>query len=362
MADNSSGRRLFEIDAVKFFAIFFMICAHVYERFGSFDLYGTMPDTAYRNLVEFIGGPLAAPVFMFCMGIGMVYTRHDAPSDFIKRGIKLLITGYLLNFFRQTVPMLIGMALGVETDFSLIGGLLNVDILPFAGMAFITIGLLKKAGLKPYQMLFFAVILQGAGIWATKIDIPSVALATLVGLILPGGAHVAFPLMLWLVYPVLGILIGTRLKETKDRGDLYKKILLPAALFFVAYSLTLLFLGYDIRLIYALYKDSYYNQTLLHTLWILPIILIGVSMSFFVYRRLEDSAFGRFMTYCSTNLTAIYITQWLLIGYGLGFFILLGFEATSSPVALTLGALVLMATATVITYARNAIRRRKKKA
>ncbi|SMC56101.1 hypothetical protein SAMN06296952_1749 [Oscillospiraceae bacterium] len=362
MDADRSGRRLFEIDAVKFFAIFFMICAHVYEQFGSFDHHGTMPDSIYRNLVEFIGGPLAAPVFMFCMGIGMVYTRHDTPSEFIRRGLKLLITGYLLNFFRQTVPMLIGMALGVETGLSLIGGLLNVDILPFAGMAFITIGLLKRLGLKPYQMLFFAVILQGAGIWATKIDIPSVALATLVGLILPGGAHVAFSLMLWLVYPVLGILFGMRLKETKDRGDLYKKILLPAVLFFAAYSLTLLFFGYDIRLIYALYKDSYYNQTLLHTLWILPIILIAVSTSFFVYRRLENSILGRFMTYCSTNLTSIYITQWLLIGYGLGFFILLGFEATFSPVALTLGALVLMAVSTCITAARNAIRRRKKRA
>ena len=361
MADGST-KRLFEIDAVKFFAIIFMICEHVYERFSAFDYSGTMPNTFYRNLLEFTGGPLAAPVFMFCMGLGMVYTRHDKPSDFIRRGIKLLITGYLLNFFRQTIPMLIASALGIETGFSLIGGLLNVDILPFAGMAFITIGLLKRLGLKPYQMFFFAVILQGAGIWATKIDIPSVALATLVGLILPGGAHVAFSLMLWLVYPVLGILFGTCLKETKDRGDLYKKILLPAVLFFAAYSLTLLFLGYDIRLIYALYNDSYYNQTLLHTLWILPIILIAVSTSFFVYRRLENSILGRFMTYCSTNLTSIYITQWLLIGYGLGFFILLGFEATSSPVALTLGALVLMAVSTCITAARNAIRRRKKKA
>ena len=146
MRQDTNGR-FFEVDAVKFFAIIYMIFSHSYERFGAYDLYGTMPDTIFRNLIEFFGGPLAAPVFMFCMGIGMVFTRHSSPSEFIRRGFKLLITGYLLNFFRQTIPMLIAMALGIETGFSLIGGLLNVDILPFAGMAFITIGLMKKKGL-----------------------------------------------------------------------------------------------------------------------------------------------------------------------------------------------------------------------
>lgn len=34
-----------------------------------------MPVDAFRNTIEFLGGPLTAPVFMFSMGIGMVYTK-----------------------------------------------------------------------------------------------------------------------------------------------------------------------------------------------------------------------------------------------------------------------------------------------
>ena len=361
MADGST-KRLFEIDAVKFFAIIFMICEHVYERFSAFDYSGTMPNTFYRNLIEFTGGPLAAPVFMFCMGIGMVYTRHDKPSEFIRRGIKLIITGDLLNFFRQTIPMLIASALEIETGFSLIGGLLNVDILPFAGMAYITVGLMKRLRLSSYQMLILAGLLQAGGIWATKLNISSVAAATLVGLLLPGGDHVAFPLTLWLIYPVLGIIFGTRIQETEDRGELYKKIFIPSAVFFADYSMTLIFFGYDLRTFYALCNGSYYDQTLLHTLWILPLILIAVSICFLVLRVFEMKLPGRFMTYCSTNLTCIYITQWLLIGYGLGFYILLGFGPSASPVKLTLGAIILMAAAVGIVTVINAIRGRKKRA
>ena len=61
--------RRFELDAVKFFAIFFMVMIHVYEYLGPYDTDHVMPDSAFRNIIEFLGGPLVAPVLMFCMGI-----------------------------------------------------------------------------------------------------------------------------------------------------------------------------------------------------------------------------------------------------------------------------------------------------
>lgn len=39
-----------------------------------------IPDSALRNIIEFAGGPLGAPVFMFSMGIDMMYTRHNSPG------------------------------------------------------------------------------------------------------------------------------------------------------------------------------------------------------------------------------------------------------------------------------------------
>lgn len=67
--------RLFEVDVVKAFAILWMVFMHVYEQLSGIDYLREMPVDAFRNTIEFLGGPLTAPVFMFSMGIGMVYTK-----------------------------------------------------------------------------------------------------------------------------------------------------------------------------------------------------------------------------------------------------------------------------------------------
>ena len=354
--ERSNGGRLFEVDSVKFFAIIFMVCVHVYEQFGNWDFYGDMPGTWYRNTLEFLGGPLAAPVFMFCMGIGMIYTRHSAPVDFVKRGIKLLLTGYALNFVRQTLPMLIGMLIGVKTDYSLIGGLLNVDILPFAGMVFITVGILKKFSVPVSGICVIAVLIQAAGIWETKLRIASVGLATALGLLLPSGQHVAFPLTLWLVYPAFGMLFGEYLKKTEDKDKLYRRMMTAAAALFAAYTVALLYVHYDIRMFYALYDLTYYHQTILSTLWIMPLIMIELGACHFFLRKLEETKGGSFIRHCSINLNMIYIIQWILIAYTLAFSMLFGVEKTQSSLVLTaLGFLMFSAAIGIMTLIKMLI-------
>ncbi len=356
---RTNGRRLFEVDSVKFFAIIFMVCVHVYEQFGNWNFYGDMPGTLYRNTLEFLGGPLAAPVFMFCMGIGMIYTRHSTTADFVKRGIKLLLMGYALNFVRQTLPMLIGMIIGIETEYSLIGGLLNVDILPFAGMVFITVGILKKFNVPVPGICCIAVLIQAVGIWGTKLKIASVGLQTLLGLLLPSGQHVAFPLTLWLVYPAFGMLFGEYLKKTEDKDKLYRVMMIGATVFFAAYTAALFYVCYDIRMFYALYDLTYYHQTILSTLWIMPLIILELGACYFLLRRLEETRVGRLIRHCSINLNTIYIIQWILIAYTLAFSMLFGVEKTQSPLKLTSLGFLMLAIAIIIMTLIKKIPRRK---
>ena len=58
-------KRLFEVDAVKFFAMVFMICIHTFEMYETWDYHACKPDSLYHNIMEILGGPFAAPVFMF---------------------------------------------------------------------------------------------------------------------------------------------------------------------------------------------------------------------------------------------------------------------------------------------------------
>ena len=56
-------------------AVLFMIGVHTFEQLTD------MKNVALYRIVEFLGCPPAAGVFMFAMGIGMVYTKTTAPPN-----------------------------------------------------------------------------------------------------------------------------------------------------------------------------------------------------------------------------------------------------------------------------------------
>ena len=58
-----------------------------------------------------IGGPLGAPMFMFCMGATIHFAKKRAPGDIAQRGVHLLLMGVLLNIFRFFIPFMIGYAI-----------------------------------------------------------------------------------------------------------------------------------------------------------------------------------------------------------------------------------------------------------
>ena len=345
---NVNSGRQFEVDAIKFLAIPFMICIHFYEQFGSFDHAVKVPDTFFRNAMEFSGGPLAAPVFMFSMGIGMIYTHHDSPRDHIKRGWKLLLIGYLLNFFRQTLPQLIGLAMGIDSGIDIIGGLLCVDILPFAGMAFLTVGIMRKWKLSAIQICKTAFLMQAVGIWSTRFHLKPGVVQNLLGLIVPTGKWTSFPLTLWLVYPALGMIFGEVLIKCSDKNKMYRKLMICSAVFFAAFTAGLLYIGYDIRNIYALFNDTYYHHSIIATLWITPIIIFALGTCYFISGKADNTKVGSFIRYCSVNLNTIYVIQWLIIAYSVAISILLGFDKTSSPLVILSGGIIVTAISVLI--------------
>ena len=358
--------RQFEIDCVKFFAIFWMVCIHVYENMSVVVDYAHKPGTIFQLALEFLGGPLAAPVFMFSMGVGMVYTRHNEWKDFVKRGIKLLITAYVLNFLRLTILLIISGIFGFEfaaAPFDFTQSILVVDILQFAGMTFITIGIMKYFRLRREIILMIAVILQAAGIWANKLVIGDTVPALLLGLLLPTHLAAAFPLTLWLVYPAAGLLFGEILMKVTDKKIFYRRILIVSSVAFAGMTSALVWTGFDLRDFFALADDIYYLQNFLSTLWIILLAFIFISVCYFLLSWLEKKKAGTFIKFCSSNLNTIYIIQWLIIMYAiyvaerLGMSIALSQEAII-PVGLLIIALAIFA---AFVYSRIKISARKKR-
>ena len=130
-----------ELDIAKALSIIFMIFLHTVMVVSGFN---NSISPAYDFIIgNVLGRPCAAPVFMFCMGIGIVYSRHSQWDLMIKRGVKLYLLGILVNVFEFFLPGFVcGMLLGRWDIFPMAGGLLLfcVDILAFAGLSFILMG------------------------------------------------------------------------------------------------------------------------------------------------------------------------------------------------------------------------------
>ena len=97
----------------------------------------------YR-LNNIYGGVLAAPVFMYSMGVGVAYSRRTDARTMFVRGIKLLLAGYLLNAIRCLPQLLLWKGGFGEEHYNLFIEEVNLfDILQFAGVAFMLFALLQ---------------------------------------------------------------------------------------------------------------------------------------------------------------------------------------------------------------------------
>ena len=354
-----TNQRHFEVDVEKAFVIVVMGVIHVYEVLSNIDVQTSLPTGFFRIILEFLAGPLGAPVFMFAMGIGMIFTRHDSPEQFIRRGIRLFIAGYVLNFFRFIIPTIIDNISGAE-HFSMaviLALFLNVDIFQFAGLSFVLMGLLKKARIRPLWILLLAILMQAAGIQYSPPSDHSDIFHLLLGLLVYTGDDSSFPLMLWFVYPAAGMVYGGVLKKTSDMDSFYKKILIVCPLILAAVVMFFVLTGYEIRNTFALADDIFYRQDIYHLIFTLPLILIAFAVSYFTFHGIEQTKAGRFILYCSTNLNVIYVVQWLLVAYTFESFLFIGINQISMAYVVPVG-LLIIAVAIGISVIWNRVRGR----
>lgn len=310
----NTGRQV-ELDVAKVFAILYMVTIHVYEEMSTVH-YWTRPDSLFRIVLEFLGGPLAAPVFMFAMGVGMVYTKRRTPRAFAMRGLRLLGASYLLNVVRMTVPFylarLSGDSWGSWTVVDTIG---LVDILQFAGMAFLLMALLEKCKASRWGILATALVLQCIGLVLLHCfdGLPSAAQYAL-GLFFHTNPNVSFPLTLWFVYPAFGLCFGEYLQTVGDKKALYNRAALLSAAGLLAMSAGMKHLGWNLLDNFALAGEAYYIQHLPGTLWTLCVIGLQLAVCFRISLSVPTSV-AKGAESISRRLNTIYLVQWVIIPY-----------------------------------------------
>lgn len=295
----NNGRQK-ELDLSKGIAIILMIFCHV-------GMYFTKQGTVLYRVSDIIGGEFAAPVFMVCLGVGVVYARHNEPKDLIKRGINVLLLGYLLNFCRETIFVIIGNIINKPYFIrNLFDSIMFIDIMQFAGLAFIVLALFKKYKITPIQQVMIGLLCAGLGEILANKSMCNVCLDNIFGLIWGTCEISCFPLLNWLIFPCFGVLFGELLQHCNDKNILYKRVFL------------ICLIGVLISYYLILFTDDYYNNGSYYYMGIknvvyalcYPMTLFAICQYVADKTEIEDLPIVGF---CSKYLNTMYCISWVII-------------------------------------------------
>jgi uncharacterized membrane protein len=321
--------RVVFLDLARGLAIFFMILQHamiVYEVSGG-------EKSALGRIVLLFGTAPAAPVFLLVMGIFLARSERGLPYA-VRRGIQLLVLGYLLNLLRFTVPVLITgerltMVDGANSPAALFWA---VDILQMAGLSFALLGVLKVC--LPFRWAWI-VLAAGVAILSPLLsgrggqNVP-------VNLLWGTGENVFFPLFPWIVYPLVGMTYSSFVLETADRRRTMKRTALAGLLLCFA-GLGALFVPEDA--VFAL--GNYFRSGLGIHLVVLGLVFMWLALCWVVAQKHGSGRIAGLLCFWSRNVTVAYFVQWVLIGWGI---VLFGANRHGSLAALGLGVAALLLT------------------
>lgn len=333
----NTGRQI-ELDIAKGFAILFMVWVHTTEPFGNYQGFG-------NAIVEILGGPFAAPVFMVCMGIGMCFAKKAEPKDLAKRGVGLLFVGLLLNLFRYVIPLLIAYAATGETLFLYtFPFLFGVDVMQFAGFAFLFFALAKRFNWSDKTLAVIAILSSIVGMLLKEASTGLVYVDQFIGYIWGNeNAETYFPFLNWIIFPIFGYLFGKLLIRCANKSDFYRKVAPICGVIGLSYIVFAYIFGF------GMYGENGYYY-FLGTVDAIAVIMlvIGIFGFCFILTKLKETAPIRALQNMSGNINTVYCIQWTLIG-SIGI-LLSGFfpEDGLSFAPMTILAVVFMISSTLI--------------
>lgn len=310
------------VDLCKTISIILMILCHVFYAVKYTNTPSLTASFIAHNLVRLLG----AQFFMFSMGLGLAYTRNDSPKSCFRRGIILLLMGYLLNFLREILPWMVcgsyPMFSSVMTNNKFLM-LLSGDILQFAGLAFLFFGLVKHFKFSNLTIFLITIVLTAIGAFCTN-EI-SVRLSTdnfyfsFIGLFIPiknftANSYVCFSFCNWIIYPVTGWLFGKLLKRCVNPDKFYWYLLLISVpLLLLAWS------AFDAagKNMWMMLMNplNYHQQNPVILAVYLNIIAVAISLAHIFSNYFVKFKFWGVIKHLSSELPTLYIVSWVVIGW-----------------------------------------------
>ncbi len=266
----------------------------------------------------FIGGPMSAPMFMFAMGIGMIYSKKNSSSYMIRRGIMIFIAGYILNLARYVVPSLTGYA--ISGDYGkyiepITYKLFANDIMQLAGLALILLGLLVRMKVPRWGIMTISTVMSLAG-WAfNDVDMGNKTLNILLGNLIGTSDSTDmlitdFPLLNWFIFPAAGYCFGHWMIRMKNKKLFYLTVSPPALIISIVYYV--LAIRYSLGMFRDGGENTYYHIVFYEVVAIV-INLFALMGIYYLISKILPTWLLRFFTDVSRKINAIYCIHWVYL-------------------------------------------------
>lgn len=339
-SDRVNTGRQKELDLLKAFTVIVMLINHVH-----FILLMGSDVPVFSFVSEVIRKLISAAPFMFCMGMTFFYTMNDTWKDNIRRGISLMSFCFGLHIFFFPVCTWFTYQFTHDSfDLMLLLGTYGSDILHFAGLTFLLIGLLKATGnFSSAKVLIVGILLSIVGTFVNNLNVDNIFLNHTIGFFV-GNDDTHFPFVNWFIYVAFGIAYGDLYTHLKNKTA-YHNIVLPVTLLLCVIFLYISFNVPNPFLIKFAHDEFYlYRVGIFDALVNILIVVCGISLLFKLAPKMPVGIIGNFSKY----LINYYIISWMIIELEVCGMKLLGIYA-DFPKTLTSG-LLLLALTTALTH------------
>ena len=328
--------RVRAFDLARGLAVLFMIGVHVLWHWGAPDTW-TSP---IGQVISLLGGPTAAPVFMFLMGASLSFSSRTSFRSLAVRGLWLLWLGYLLNFLRGVIPAYLGLTTGVVTaeqiaPFTLPWLATTVDVHHMAGLSLIAIAALRMAARPGWAWLALAAGIVLAGPVVRGLEFGTPLLDGPLTPVLGGAPNVYYAVVPWIAFPLVGGVFGSIMARATDRVRVFRRGAL------VGVALCIAGIGLFVVNPPVFDVNTYWRMPPSYFVAITGLVLLWLFACDLAVRHVRANRAFDFLYGWSGRVIAIYFTHWIVVGWGVGIF---GFR--SQPLS---GALIGIVVAIVAT-------------
>lgn len=307
------------IDLARGFIVFIMPATHATLYYSQMAVQKSVWGFFLRIFAEGAG----AQTFMFLLGFSFFLGRKKAFPTIVKRSCSIFLLAYVLNFIKFVIPNLGGLIpQSLFTYYHLATGFWGTvdlfmvgDIFQFAAIAYLICGTLYHFKINWWVPLIIAMTIAIISplVWGHRLH--NFFIDYFFKFLNGAPPAVFFPAFPWMTYPLMGLSFGYLFKVLLEQE--FYKMCLKVGLILLLIGMGFMWFEPDN------FSADFYRLGPGGTIFHAGLLLLWICLCHLLVEKINPprcSQFFGLMTWYSTNITIIYVIQWILVIYCLPFF------------------------------------------